>query len=45
MTTLVLGLGNDLLADDAVGVLAVRELERPCTVWPCWTCWRATTPR
>jgi hydrogenase maturation protease len=27
MRTLVLGLGNDLLADDAIGVLAVRGLE------------------
>jgi len=28
MKTLVLGLGNDLLGDDAVGVMAVRELGR-----------------
>ncbi len=27
MKTLVLGLGNDLLADDAIGLLAVDELE------------------
>jgi len=27
MNILVLGLGNDLLADDAIGVLAARELE------------------
>ena len=28
MKTLVLGLGNELLADDAVGIHAARELER-----------------
>ena len=28
MKTLVLGLGNDLLSDDAVGILAVRALKR-----------------
>ena len=26
--TLVLGLGNDLLTDDAIGILAVREVRR-----------------
>jgi hydrogenase maturation protease len=28
MKTLVLGLGNDLLSDDAIGILAARELKR-----------------
>lgn len=29
--TLVLGLGNDLLSDDAVGILAARKLKEECS--------------
>jgi Ni,Fe-hydrogenase maturation factor len=28
MKTLVLGLGNELLSDDAIGLLAARELKK-----------------
>ena len=51
---LVLGLGNDILGDDAVGLLAARRLRAflPDTVdvsnpaaaaWTSWICWKATT--
>jgi hydrogenase maturation protease len=34
MTTLVLGLGNDLLADEGIGVHAVRWLQQQAGRWP-----------